>query len=308
MNNSSAIFLYISIFKPEGKLKMIVDKLYKYVSERGHVCVGLDTDYTYLPESFTRKYNSKGEAIYNFNKEIINATSDVAACYKVQIAYYEAYGLEGLKAYSDTLKYIKEKDCISIADIKRGDIQKTAEMYALGHFTGDFEADFITINPYMGINDSIEPFIKYVQHNEKGIFALVRTSNSGARDFQYVVDKNNNPLYEIVGEKLEELAKNNIGSCGFSSVGAVVGCTNNEEGKALRNKIKSMFLLIPGYGAQGGTAQDIATYLVEGNGAVVNSSRGILLAYKKEINGEENFAVCARKEVIRMRDDIRSFA
>lgn len=286
---------------------MIVDKLYELVSEKGHVCIGLDTDYSYIPDSFAEKFSSKGEAIYNFNKEIIDKTYDVAACYKVQIAYYEYYGLEGLKAYSNTMKYIKKKGCISIADIKRGDIQKTAEMYAEGHFTGDFEADFVTLNPYMGVNDSIEPYIKYVQNNDKGLFVLVRTSNQGARDFQYIKDENGIPLYENVGEKLEELAEKNMGECGFSSVGAVVGCTNNEEGKSLRNKIKSMFLLIPGYGAQGGKAEDIATYLVNGNGAVVNSSRGILLAYKKEENGENNFAECARKEAIRMRDDIRNY-
>lgn len=286
---------------------MIVDKLYKAVEEKGHVCLGLDTDYSYVPTNFAEKFASIGEAIYNFNKEIIDSTYDVTACYKVQIAYYEAYGIEGLKAYSDTLKYIKEKKCISIADIKRGDISKTAEMYAIGHFTGDFEADFVTINPYMGVNDSIEPFITYIKNNDKGIFALVRTSNKGARDFQYIKNEDNEPLYEIVGEKLEELAKDNMGECGFSSVGAVVGCTNNEEGISLRNKIKSMFLLIPGYGAQGGKAEDIATYLINGNGAVVNSSRGILLAYKKEEDGENNFAECARKETIRMRDDIRAY-
>lgn len=286
---------------------MIVDKLYNLVAERGHVCVGLDTDYDYVPTNFAAKFRSIGEAIFNFNKKIIDKTWDVAACFKVQIAYYEAYGIEGLKAYSDTLKYIKEKNCISIADIKRGDIQKTAEKYAQGHFTGDFEADYITLNPYMGVNDSIEPYIEYIQKNNKGIFVLVRTSNNGARDFQYIRDKNDKALYEIVGEKLEELAKKNLGKCGYSSLGAVVGCTNNEEGMALRNKIKSMFLLIPGYGAQGGKAEDIAKYLVDGNGAVVNSSRGIILAYKKEIDGEENFGTYARKEVIRMRDEIRSF-
>lgn len=287
---------------------MIIDKLYELVNERGHVCVGLDTAYSYIPTFFAEKFNTKGEAILNFNKEIIDATYDVVSCFKVQIANYEAYGLEGLKAYSETLKYIKEKNCISIADIKRGDILSTAENYALGHFTGDFEADFITINPYMGVNDSIEPFIKYVQNNNKGIFALVRTSNQGARDFQYIEDKNNKPLYVAIGEKLEELALKNMGECGFSSIGAVVGCTNNENGSTLREKIRAMFLLIPGYGAQGGKAEDIATYLINGNGAVVNSSRGILLAYRKEEDGERNFAQCARKEAMRMRDDIRAFA
>jgi len=285
---------------------MIVDKLFKIVEEKGHVCLGLDTDYEYLPEWFKNKYYTKGEAILNFNKNIIDATLDVVACYKVQIAYYEALGLEGLKAYSDTLKYIRQKRAIAIADIKRNDISKTAEMYAHGHFTGDFEADFITLNPYMGVNDSIEPFLSYIQNNEKGLFILVRTSNKGAKDFQYITDSEGVTLYETVGEKLNELALKNLGKCGFSSVGAVVGCTNNEEGIALRKKISSMFLLIPGYGAQGGTAEDIKTYLINGNGAVVNSSRGILLAYKKVENGELNFAECARNEAIKMRDEIRS--
>lgn len=285
---------------------MIVDKLFSQVTTKGHVCLGLDTDYSYIPREYSDKYVSAGDAIYNFNKEIIDATHDVVACYKIQIAYYESYGIEGLKAYSNTMKYIKKKNSLSIADIKRGDISKTAEKYAKGHYTGDFEADFVTLNPYMGINDSIEPFLKYIQKNEKGIFVLVRTSNKGAKDFQYIKNKDNTPLYETVGEKIEKLAQNYVGNCGFSSIGAVVGCTNNEEGVILRNKIKSVFLLIPGYGAQGGKAEDIATYLINGNGAVVNSSRGILLAYKKENDGEKKFAHHSRKEAIRMREDIKS--
>jgi orotidine-5'-phosphate decarboxylase len=286
---------------------MLADKLYKEVQKKGHVCVGLDTDYSYIPQDFAYKFSSKGEAILNFNKEIIESTSDVAACFKVQIAYYEALGLEGLRVYSETLKYIRKKGLIAIADIKRGDISKTAEMYATAHFTGDFEADFVTLNPYMGINDSLEPFIKYIKENGKGIFVLARTSNKGARDFQYITNEERIPLYEIVAEKVEELASEFKGECGFSSIGAVVGATNVEESSMLRKKLKSSFLLIPGYGAQGGKAEDIAAYLINGNGAVVNSSRGILLAYKKEENGDKNFSLFARNEAIRMRDDIRSF-
>jgi len=286
---------------------MLADKLFEQVSEKGHVCVGLDTDYSYLPRSFAEKFKSKGEAVLSFNKEIIDSTGDVAACFKVQIAYYEALGLEGMKAYSETLKYIKEKKYISIADIKRGDISKTAEMYAKAHFSGDFEADIVTLNPYMGINDSLEPFIKYIKEGSKGIFVLVRTSNKGAKDFQYISNGEKTPLYETVAEKVEELAAKNLGKHGFSSIGAVVGATNVEESSVLREKLKSAFLLIPGYGAQGGKAEDIAAYLIKGNGAVVNSSRGILLAYKKEENGDKNFSLCARNEAIRMRDDIKSF-
>lgn len=286
---------------------MIVDKLFNQVAEKGHVCVGLDTNYSYIPQSFANKFSTKGEAVFNFNKEIIDATHDVAACFKVQIAYYEALGLEGLKAYSETLKYIKKKDHISIADIKRGDISKTAEMYAVAHFTGDFEADFVTLNPYMGINDSLEPFIKFINENEKGIFVLVRTSNKGARDFQYINNEEKTPLYETVAEKVQELAEKTKGNCGFSSIGSVVGATNVEESSVLRKKLSSSFLLIPGYGAQGGKAEDIAAYLINGNGAVVNSSRGILLAYKNEEDGDKNFGMYARNEAIRMRDDIKSF-
>lgn len=288
---------------------MIVDRLYELVEKRGHVCLGLDTDYDYIPEKFAEKYESKGEAIFAFNRAIIDYTCDVVACYKVQIAYYEALGLDGLAAYSRTLKYIKKIGCIAIADVKRNDIMKTAGMYAKAHFEGDFEADFITLNTYMGVNDSLEPYLDYIQNKDKGIFVLVRTSNAGAMDFQYIEDKNGVPLYENVGEKLEELAEKNVGDCGFSPIGAVVGLTNNENADKLRNKISKMFLLIPGYGAQGGQAKDVAQYLTNGNGAVVNSSRGIILAYKKEKYSnfsELDFAKAARQATIDMRDDIRS--
>lgn len=289
---------------------MIVDRLYDRVKKRGHVCLGLDTDYSYIPKKFAEKFATEGEAIFRFNKSIIDLTCDIVACYKVQIAYYEALGLEGLEAYSKTLSYIKHIGCIAIADVKRNDIMKTAEMYAKGHFEGDFEADFITLNTYMGVNDSLEPYLDYIDNDEKGIFVLVRTSNSGAKDFQYIEDKNGVPLYENVGEKLEQLAECHMGKCGYSSIGAVVGLTNNENALELRGKISKMFLLIPGYGAQGGKAEDIAQYMVDGNGAVVNSSRGILLAYKKEKYAEQftkmEFALAARHAVIDMRDDIRN--
>lgn len=286
---------------------MIVDQLFRIVKEKGHVCLGLDTDYSYIPEWFRQQYNSECEAIYEFNKCIIDKTFDIVACYKVQIAYYEALGIEGMKIYSNTLKYIKQKGALAIADIKRGDISKTAQMYAKAHFTGDFESDFITLNPYMGINDSIEPFLDYIKSKNKGVFILLRTSNKGAKDFQYMTDENGKTLYENVAQKLNALASENVGECNFSSVGAVVGCTNNENGSELRRNTDKMFLLIPGYGAQGGTAEDIKNYLIDGNGAVVNSSRGILLAYKNCENGERKFDDCARDAVIKMRDDIRKY-
>lgn len=282
---------------------MIIDKLYKNVNKKGHVCVGLDTALDYLPKNFLKKQNDIDEALFNYNKCIIDATYDVVACYKVQIAYYEAYGLKGLKAYKKTLEYIRSLNCIAIADIKRGDIAKTAEMYAKAHFKGDFESDFITLNPYMGM-DSIEPYLPYVKENEKGLFVLVRTSNKGAKDIQYLEDSAGKKVYKTVGEKVQEIGSDFLGDCGYSSIGGVMGCTHSEEGVELREKLDKMFFLIPGYGAQGGKAEDVALYLKEGNGGVVNSSRGILLAYRKVENGADNFENCARNEVLRMRGEI----
>lgn len=282
---------------------MIIDKLYKAVEEKGHVCLGLDTDISYIPEGFLKSFDSIEEAVFNFNKEIIDETFDYIACYKPQIAYYEALGIEGLKAYSRTLKYIKEKGGISIADVKRGDIAKTAEMYAKAHFQGEFEADFITLSPYMGM-DTIEPFLDYIKNQEKGVFVLVRTSNKGAEDIQYIESKGSRKIYNIVGEKIKKLGEEVKGNCGYSSIGAVVGCTHVDEGKELRQSLDSTFFLIPGYGAQGGKAEDVALYLNQGNGGIVNSSRGILLAYKNKEQGEKYFAKYAKEETIRMKEEI----
>ena len=284
---------------------MIIDKLFKSVEKNGHVCIGLDTALEYLPMDFKKKYIYEDYALYRFNQMIIDATFDVAACYKVQIAYYEALGLKGLKVYKDTLNYIKSKGGIVIADVKRGDIAKTAEMYAKAHFQGDFESDFITVNPYMGM-DSIEPYLPYVKNKEKGLFSLVRTSNRGAADIEYIENKENKKVYDIVGEKLLKIGSEFKGQCGYSSIGGVVGCTHIDEGLKMRKDLKGMFFLIPGYGAQGGAASDVAIYLTNGNGGVVNASRSILLAYKKLENGENHFEECAREEVIKMRDEIRA--
>lgn len=279
----------------------IIDKLYDRVEKRGVVCVGLDTALDYVPDHI-RNGRTQGEAIFEFNKQIIDATYDVSACFKVQIAYYEALGLEGLTAYKKTLDYLREKDEIIIADIKRGDIAATASMYAKAHFEGDFEADFITLSPYMGM-DSIEPYLPYLEKGNKGVFSLVRTSNPGAEDIEYLDTTDNKKVYEVVADKITEMGKNFTGECGYTAIGGVMGCTHVEEGKKIRANYNNMFFLIPGYGAQGGKAEDVALYLNNGNGGVVNSSRGILLAYKKE-NKPEEFALCAREEAIKMRDAI----
>ncbi len=258
-----------------------MDKLYEAVAARGPVCVGLDTDFSYLPEGYADPALTPGENILRFNKELIAATKAVAGCYKVQIAYYEALGLDGLRAYADTLKAVRAAGAPVIADIKRGDIAKTAEMYARGHFTGDFEADFVTLAPYMGL-DSISPYLPYAEKAGKGLFVLCRTSNGGAKDFEYERLADGRRVYDLVGDKLNELGKGYIGAHGYSSVGLVIGGTHIEEAAEIRARYEDSFFLIPGYGAQGGRAEDIARYLRGGNGGAVNSSRGILLAYKKQ--------------------------
>ncbi len=282
---------------------MIIDKLYNEVEKKGNVCVGLDTKLDYVPQWLKEKYQDIDEIIFQFNKRIIDSTLDIVPIYKPQIAFYEAYGLKGLMAYKRTLEYIKENDSISLGDIKRGDISSTAEMYGKAHFEGDFEADFITINPYMG-RDSITPYLKYIEEKDKGIFVLLRTSNPGAKDIQYLETKDGEHLYYRVGDMINDLASKYIRSCGYSPIGIVVGGTHIDEAKEIRDRYKNMFFLIPGYGHQGGKGKDVALYLNKGNGGVVNSSRGIITAYKKYDDGEENFHKYARKAVLTMREDI----
>ncbi|WP_419068922.1 orotidine-5'-phosphate decarboxylase [Candidatus Allofournierella excrementavium] len=279
-----------------------MDKLYEAVAARGPVCVGLDTDFSYLPEGFAKAELTAGENIVRFNKAVVDATKDVAGCFKVQIAYYESLGLDGIRAYKETLDYVKAAGMPVIADIKRGDIAKTAEMYAKAHFEGDFEADFITLAPYMGL-DSIRPYLPYVTAAGKGLFVLVRTSNPGAKDFEYEKLADGRHVYDMVGDKLHELGGECMGEKGYSSLGLVIGGTHIEEAAEIRARYEDSFFLIPGYGAQGGTADDIARYLDKhSNGGVVNSSRAVLLAYKKQPGVA--FDEAARNECIKMKEAI----
>ena len=275
-----------------------MDKLYEAVAARGPVCVGLDTDFSYLPEGFAKAELTAGENIVRFNKAVVDATKDVAGCFKVQIAYYESLGLDGIRAYKETLDYVKAAGMPVIADIKRGDIAKTAEMYAKAHFEGDFEADFITLAPYMGL-DSIRPYLPYVTGAGKGLFVLVRTSNPGAKDFEYEKLADGRHVYDMVGDKLNAMGKECLGESGYSSLGLVIGGTHIEEAAEIRARYQDSFFLIPGYGAQGGTAADIAQYLTKGNGGVVNSSRSVLLAWKKQPGVA--FDQAARNECEHMR-------
>ncbi|WP_455100421.1 orotidine-5'-phosphate decarboxylase [Parvimonas micra] len=281
---------------------MIVDRLYEAVKEKGFVCVGLDSHLDYIPNYIKQKHEKISDVIFEYNKTIIDATSDIVAIYKPQIAYYEANGLEGLIAYQRTLRYLKEKGLLSIGDVKRGDIASTAKEYAKAHFKGEFEADFITLNPYMGM-DSITPYLDYLKTGEKGVFVLLRTSNEGAKDIE-CLDYNGEALYFKVGDELKKFADELTSECGYSPLGFVVGATHSEEAKKIRERYKNIFFLLPGYGAQGAKAEDIRTYLNDFNGGVVNSSRGIIKYYQKFEDGEERFAHYTREAVLNMRKDI----
>lgn len=248
--------------------------------KNGPLCIGLDTDPSYLPESVIANYPSKEDAVMAYNKGIIDAASQYAGCYKVQIAYYEAMGLKGMEVFAKTLQYIRSKNIPVISDIKRGDIADTAKAYAKAHFSGDFETDIITVNPYMGF-DTLEPFKEFFP--EKGVFVLLRTSNPGMKDIENQSLATEKPVLSLVGDKLNQLADeyaaSHPGEC--SPFGAVVGCTEEEDARKIRDMYPNVFFLIPGFGAQGGKARIAATLLDKAGGAV-NSSRGILTAWKKD--------------------------
>lgn len=261
--------------------------LQELAAERGPLCVGLDTDPSYLPESVIKAVGSAEEAVLAYNKEIIRrvASDKSACCCKVQIAYYEAMGLKGMKVYAETLKAVRNSGLIAISDIKRGDIAATADAYARAHFSGDFETDIITINPYMGF-DTLRPFTNYAAPDKggKGAFVLLCTSNPGMTDIEHQELKSGGLLLEKVGNEIASINSEYKSiyaeqTCG--PIGAVVGATQEKDARALRDKYPETFFLIPGYGAQGGAAK-IAATLLDRCGGTVNSSRGILCAWKKD--------------------------
>lgn len=261
--------------------------LQELAAERGPLCVGLDTDPSYLPESVIKAVGSAEEAVLAYNKEIIRrvASDKSACCCKVQIAYYEAMGLKGMKVYAETLKAVRNSGLIAISDIKRGDIAATADAYARAHFSGDFETDIITINPYMGF-DTLRPFTNYAAPDKggKGAFVLLCTSNPGMTDIEHQELKSGGLLLEKVGNEITSINseyKSNYAEQTCGPIGAVVGATQEKDARALRDKYPETFFLIPGYGAQGGAAK-IAATLLDRCGGTVNSSRGILCAWKKD--------------------------
>lgn len=265
--------------------------LQELAAANGPLCVGLDTDPSYIPASIISSYPSPAQAVLAFNKEIIRrvASSKSACCFKVQIAYYEAMGLEGMKVYAETIREVKKSGLICISDVKRGDIAATASAYARAHFTGDFETDIITINPYMGF-DTLKPFTEYCSKG-KGIFVLLRTSNPGMTDIEQQELKDGGRVLDRVGNELSRIKKefdSTFPGQTCSPVGAVVGCTEESDARLLRDSYPELYFLIPGYGAQGGDAA-ICRTLQEKAGGTVNSSRGILCAWKKD-------ADCIQKE------------
>ena len=283
----------------------IIDKLYDKVAKLGFVCVGLDTSMDYIPD-FMKEDKEIHQALFEFNKEIIDATKDVCAIYKLQIAYYESYGLEGMIAYKNTLDYLRSLDLLTIGDVKRSDIAASATMYAKAHFEGDFEVDFMTLNPYMGM-DSISPYLPYLESGEKGVFVLLRTSNPGANDFE-VLDTNGEELFYTIGDKLKEVNDKYIGESGYGPIGLVVGATHSEEVEKIRKRYDKMFFLIPGFGAQAADSLNVYKLLNELNGGVVNSSRAILKNWMDFENGAKNVGKYAREKTIETYKEISSNA
>lgn len=289
------------------------------------IVVGLDPKLNFIPSAILDKaYAAYGKsleaasyAILEFNKGIIDATYDLIPAVKPQIAMYEQFGLPGLAAFKETVNYAKSKGLVIIGDVKRGDIGSTSESYAIAHLGsidvgGEkikvFDEDFATVNPYLG-SDGIKPFTDVCAKEGKGIFILVKTSNPSSGEFQDK-DMEGKPLYEHVGAMVDKWGKDLIGECGYSSVGAVVGATYPEVGKIMRKVMPKTYILVPGYGAQGGKGKDLVHFFNDdGLGAIVNSSRGIIAAYKNEAYakyGEEGYADAARQAVIDMREDIKT--
>lgn len=297
---------------------MIIDKLIDAIKRTDNPSVvGLDTCLDYLPEEMLAKVNSledAAEQIFEFNKNIVDKIYDIVPAVKVQVAYYEMYGYQGMKAFKDTVDYAKSKGMIVISDVKRNDIGSTAGCYSKAYLSGvqvggkkitAFDSDFITVNGYLG-SDGILPFVKDCKENDKGLFILVKTSNPTSGELQDKKFENGNTLYEEMGDLVEKWGSELIGKYGYSSVGAVVGATHKEQAAIIRKRNPHTFFLIPGYGAQGGKAEDLAVCFENGIGGIVNSSRGILCAYKKDKYQGLDYAEAARQASIDMRDDLNS--
>lgn len=303
----------------------MIKKLTRKIREtKAPICVGLDPMLDYVPpdilhqvySDFGETLEGAGEAIWQFNKGIIDATYDLIPAVKPQIAMYEQFGIPGLIAYDKTIAYCHEKDLVVIADVKRGDIGSTSGAYAAAHLGkitvgskqyAPFNADFATVNPYLG-TDGVKPFIEVCKKEGKGLFILVKTSNPSSGEFQdRLID--GEPLYIHVARKVVEWGEDHSED-EYSAIGAVVGATYPQIGKQLRKVMKKNYILVPGYGAQGGKGRDLVHFFNDdGLGAIVNSSRGIIAAYKQEqykAYGPEHYAQASRQAVIDMVEDINT--
>ena len=303
---------------------MIGKLINKIQQTNAPIVVGLDPMMKFVPEQIQKAafaeygetLEGAAEAIWQYNKGIVDAIYDLVPAVKPQIAMYEQFGIPGLIAFKKTVDYCKEKDLVVIGDVKRGDIGSTSEAYAVGHLgkvqVGSkayygFDEDFATVNPYLG-SDGITPFTKVCKEEKKGIFVLVKTSNPSSGEFQdRLID--GRPLYEWMGEQVSRWGADCMPKEGnYSYVGAVVGATYPEQGKILRKLMPNTFILVPGYGAQGGKGADLVHFFNEdGLGAIINSSRGIIAAYQQEKYaqyGAANYAEASRAAVLDMREDI----
>ena len=288
--------------------------------------VGLDPTYEMIPEKIKKEmlalYGKTPKAVAEmfvaFNKGLIDSLHDIVPAAKPQIAMYEKYGIDGINAYIQTIRYAKEKGMIVIGDIKRGDIASTAAAYAAhlegveveGEWFDLWNTDAVTLNPYMGF-DGIEPFIKPCNEHDKGIFILVKTSNPSSREIQDLEVCGTSggciAVYEMMAELVREWGKLAMGNKGYSKIGAVVGATHKNQGEKLRTIMPNTFFLVPGYGAQGGKASDIKGFFDQDNrGCIVNSSRGIIAAYKNDSKySDDHFGDAARDAALHMKQDIR---
>lgn len=301
---------------------MIQRLIEKIKQTNAPIVVGLDPMLSYIPNfikaqafaEYGETLKGASEAVFAYNKAIIDTIYDIVPAIKPQIAMYEQFGVEGMVAFERTVTYAQQKGMLVIGDIKRGDIGSTSEAYAIGHLgkvdingkkLEAFHEDFVTVNPYLG-SDGIKPFLKVCKEEKKGIFILVKTSNPSSGEFQdRLID--DRPLYEIVGEQVAKWGEELMGDS-YSYVGAVVGATYPRQGEVLRKLMPKSFILVPGYGAQGGTGADLVHFFnQDGLGAIINSSRGIITAYKNETYaqfGEQNFADAARAAALDMKADI----
>ena len=306
-------------------MKNIMDKLIGKIQETNNPTVmGLDPRYEMLPKCVTSKYSKDlegvAQAIIEFNKKLIDATCDIIPAIKPQIAFYEMYGIPGMKAFKETCKYAKEKGMLVIADIKRGDIGSTATGYSNAYLgktqIGDkeesiYDVEFVTVNPYMG-TDCVKPFIDDCKKYDKGIFILVKTSNPSSGELQDIKLENGEEVYKRVASLVEKWGEDLRGENGYSSVAAVVGATYPKQLEELRNLAPHTFFLIPGYGAQGGKAEDIALgFDKNGIGGIINASRSLMCAYKsdkwKDVYQEDEYAKATRAEAIRMKEELNQF-